>query len=105
MKEKSVEPVWHIYIIETRFGHWYTGVTNDVIARFAAHQQGKGAKNLKGKGPLTLIFTYPVGSKSDACKLEWQVKKLTKPQKRQFVASNGVSSNPTIKLLMKLTTS
>jgi putative endonuclease len=105
MKEKSEESVWYIYIIETRFGHWYTGVTNDVTARFAAHQQGKGAKNLKGKGPLSLIYSYPVGSKSDACKLEWQIKKLTKLQKRQFVASSGVSSNSTIKLLMNLTTS
>ncbi|WP_462158720.1 GIY-YIG nuclease family protein [Pseudoalteromonas sp. GB56] len=76
---------WWLYIVQTRFGHWYTGVSNDVVKRFDAHQQGKGAKNLKGKGPLTLIFATPVGSRSDACKLEAQVKKLTRKKKEQFI--------------------
>ncbi|MBQ4862505.1 GIY-YIG nuclease family protein [Pseudoalteromonas sp. MMG013] len=105
MSEIDIKSTWYIYIVETRFGHWYTGVTNDVAARIEAHQEGKGAKNLKGKAPLQLVFSYPVGTKSDACKLEWQVKKLNKAQKIQLVASNGESSNLTIKSLMKLTTS
>ena len=75
---------WWLYIVQTRLGHWYTGVSNDVGKRFAAHQNGKGAKNLKGKGPLTLVFAMPVGSRSEACKLESQVKKLKRPAKERF---------------------
>ncbi len=79
--------LWHIYIVQTRLGHWYTGITTDVTRRFAQHQAGKGAKNLKGKGPLTLIYQQQVGSRSEATKLEIKVKKLTKVQKQQFVAT------------------
>ncbi|WP_105168674.1 GIY-YIG nuclease family protein [Pseudoalteromonas sp. T1lg23B] len=95
---------WFVYIVETKFGHWYTGITTDVAKRFDAHSAGTGAKNLKGKGPLTLVFSHPVGDKSEASKLEWQIKKLSKAQKVQLVQSKGQSSNATIKSLMKLTT-
>ena len=62
--------------MQTRFGHWYTGITVDVARRLATHQAGKGAKNLKGKGPLVLIHQQQVGTKSDASKLEYAIKKL-----------------------------
>jgi putative endonuclease len=78
---------WHLYIVQTRFGHWYTGITTNVEKRFSAHQAGKGAKNLRGKGPLVLIHQQTVGSKSDASKLEYQLKKLTKAKKIAYVAS------------------
>ena len=94
------QPMWSIYIVETRAGHWYTGVTTDVARRVSQHQSGKGAKNLRGKGPLTLKYQRQVGSKSQALKLEWQVKKLTKTQKVQFVASNGQRANDKIKALL-----
>ncbi len=84
-KRDSSQSHWHLYIVQTRFGHWYTGISTDVEKRFAAHQADKGAKNLKGKGPLTLIYQQPVGSRSEASKLEIKVKKLNKAQKRQFV--------------------
>ncbi|CAH9051037.1 hypothetical protein PSECIP111951_02203 [Pseudoalteromonas holothuriae] len=95
---------WSIYIVETRIGHWYTGITTNVLERVAAHEAGKGAKNLKGKGPLRLVFSYEVGNKSQASKLEWQIKKLSKVQKIQLVHFEGQRSNATIKSLMNITT-
>tara|TARA_Y100000782_G_scaffold114842_1_gene152850 strand:+ start:1329 stop:1595 length:267 start_codon:yes stop_codon:yes gene_type:complete len=80
-----MDAVWHLYIVQTRLGHWYTGISTDVEKRFAAHKAGKGAKNLKGKGPLTLVYQQKVGTRSEASKLEARVKKLTKIQKKQFV--------------------
>nr|MDC2855898.1 GIY-YIG nuclease family protein [Ningiella sp. W23] len=68
--------------MQTRFGHWYTGITVDVARRIATHQAGKGAKNLKGKGPLVLIHQQQVGTKSDASKLEYAIKKLPRAKKR-----------------------
>ncbi len=84
-KRESMDAVWHLYIVQTRLGHWYTGISTDVEKRFAAHEAGKGAKNLKGKGPLTLVYQQKVGTRSEASKLEARVKKLTKIQKKQFV--------------------
>lgn len=71
--------------MQTRLGHWYTGITTNVDKRLATHQAGKGAKNLKGKGPLVLIHQQKVGSKSEASKLEWQIKKLSRAQKEHYV--------------------
>ncbi|WP_404340631.1 GIY-YIG nuclease family protein [Pseudoalteromonas mariniglutinosa] len=84
-KQSASKTDWYLYIVETRFGHWYTGITTDVAKRIDAHQTGKGAKNLKGKGPLVLIYQCYVGTRSDATKLEIKVKKLSKAQKRLFV--------------------
>ncbi|WP_440053181.1 GIY-YIG nuclease family protein [Pseudoalteromonas sp. T1lg65] len=96
---------WYLYIVETKLGHWYTGITTDVKRRVAQHESGKGAKNLRGKGPLKLLFEYPVADKSTAAKLEWQVKQLTRVQKERFVASKGATANDAIKSLMVLTAS
>ena len=75
------ETIWHLYIIETRLMHWYTGITTDVKRRLSQHSDGTGAKALKGKGPLTLILSVPVGSRAEASKLEYRVKQLSKQQK------------------------
>ena len=82
---QSVKPIWHLYIVETRYHHWYTGITTDVARRFSQHDSGKGAKALVGKGPLSLIFNMPVGTRSEASKLEYQVQKLSKLQKVNWV--------------------
>jgi putative endonuclease len=50
----KTESTWFLYIVETRFGHWYTGITTNVEKRFATHQAGKGAKTLEGKGRFYL---------------------------------------------------
>ncbi|MBQ4831734.1 GIY-YIG nuclease family protein [Pseudoalteromonas sp. MMG010] len=81
----SAEPLWFLYIVETRYGAWYTGITTDVNKRLATHQAGKGAKNLKGKGPLVLIHQQAVGNKSEASKLEYAIKKLSRAKKQQYV--------------------
>lgn len=83
--EKVVLKEWHLYIVQTRLGHWYTGITTDVQRRFEEHSKGTGAKNLRGKGPLELIFHRQVGDRSAASILECQVKKFSKPQKRLWV--------------------
>jgi len=85
---ENSEALWHLYIVQTRLGHWYTGISTNVEKRFIQHQAGKGAKNLKGKGPLTLIYQQQVGNRSEATKLEISVKKLSKAQKRQFVLTS-----------------
>jgi putative endonuclease len=78
---------WYLYIVQTRFGHWYTGITTNVDKRMITHQVGKGAKNLRGKGPLLLVHQQKVGSKSEASKLEYQIKKLTRAKKEAYVST------------------
>ena len=47
---------WFLYLIRTADNKLYTGITTDVERRYQQHQSGKGAKALRGKGELTLVF-------------------------------------------------
>lgn len=78
-------PSWFIYLVRTRSNALYCGITTDVDRRFKQHQTGKGAKFLRGKGPLTLVWSDQVATKSLALKYEIKVKKLPKIKKEQLI--------------------
>ena len=79
--------MWHVYLIRTKMGQLYTGVTQDVLRRFKEHQKEgrKGAKYLKGKKPLKLVFHKKIGSHSQALKTEAQIKRWSKKKKEALV--------------------
>ena len=87
IKLEAKETVWSLYMIRCGDGSLYTGISNDVARRLEKHQEmGKeGAKYLRGKGPLELVFQQEIGSQSLATKMEQKVKKLSKPQKETMV--------------------
>lgn len=78
-------PVWHLYLLETAGGALYTGITTDVERRLAEHTAGRGAKALRGKGPLTLRHREPVGSHGDALRREAEIKRLSAAGKRAWL--------------------
>ncbi len=80
-------PEWFVYMIRTARGALYTGITTDVERRFGEHQAGapKGARSLRGKGPLTLVFQAPAGDRSRASRLEWHIKRWPRPRKEALV--------------------
>lgn len=77
--------MWSLYIVRNRLGSLYTGITTNVERRFQQHQNGTGAKALKGKGPLLLEFHYQVGDRQQASQLEYQLKQLKKRQKEKLI--------------------
>lgn len=77
---------WVVYLIRNRHNALYCGVTNNLERRFELHQQGKGAKALKGKGPLSLVWSFNVDSKSQALKTEYAIKQLPKSHKEKLVS-------------------
>ncbi len=83
--------LWYLYLLRTASGMLYTGITTDVVRRLAQHQGGKGAKALRGKGELTLVFHCKAGCRSTALKLEYRVKQLSKLQKEKLVISQPSS--------------
>ena len=87
---------WYLYLIRIHNGSLYTGITTDVDRRFAEHVAGgkKAAKYFRGKGPLKLVFSRKVGSRSLAMKAEAKVKKLSKLEKENLV--RGASKLKTI---------
>ncbi len=86
----DVMTLWSLYLIRTADNRLYTGITTDVARRFMQHQSGKGAKALRGKGELILVFSAPVGERSLALRMEYRIKQLTKRQKERLVAEGGI---------------
>ncbi|RTQ98071.1 GIY-YIG nuclease family protein [Halomonas nitroreducens] len=82
---------WHLYVIETAGGALYTGITTDVSRRLAEHRAGRGAKALRGKGPLVLLHHERVGDRGEALRREAAVKRLTAAAKRQWLARRRAS--------------
>ncbi|WP_427980361.1 GIY-YIG nuclease family protein [Agarivorans sp.] len=87
LAEATAVREWFVYMIRTRHQHLYTGVTTDVARRFKEHQSGglKGAKALRGKGPLVLEFQQVLASKRQALQLEYAIKQLPKDKKEQLL--------------------
>jgi len=81
---------WHLYLVRCRDGSLYTGITTDVARRFAEHQGNgdTGAKYLRGRGPLVLVFQKKLGSRSLALAVESKVKKLSKAKKEELIRDN-----------------
>ncbi|MFC1906864.1 GIY-YIG nuclease family protein [Chloroflexota bacterium] len=81
---------WHLYLIRCHDGSLYTGITTDVARRFAEHQRNgdTGAKYLRGRGPLVLVFQKNLGSRSLALSVESKVKKLSKAKKEELIRAN-----------------
>ena len=83
MSDNEVE--WFLYLIRCKGGQLYTGIATHVERRFAEHQSGKGAKYLRGKAPLELVFQKKIGSRSEALKIEASIKKWPKADKEKMI--------------------
>ncbi len=79
--------VWHLYVVRCHDGNLYTGITTNVARRFVEHQGSgdTGAKYLRGRGPLVLVFQKKLGSRSLALGVESKVKKLSKARKEELI--------------------
>ena len=72
---------WWLYLLVCRDGRTYTGIAIDVMARFAAHSSGKGAKFTRSNPPVRVLGTRPYASKSEALKAVAALKKLDRTQR------------------------
>ena len=81
---------WYLYILQTASGSYYTGITTDPERRLREHREGKkGAKSLRGKAPLELVFSLQVADRSEASMLEARIKKLSRQDKTALIAGNS----------------
>ncbi|WP_413283709.1 GIY-YIG nuclease family protein [Vibrio sp. MA40-2] len=85
MNPSTDDDCWWVYLIRNNNNALYCGITNDLSRRFKMHQQGKGAKALRGKGPLILEWSQRLANKSMALKLEYKIKKMKKAEKEKIV--------------------
>jgi putative endonuclease len=71
-----------VYIIRTAAGLLYTGISTDPLRRLQEHESSKkGARSLRGKGPLQIVFQAYAADRSIASILEARIKRLSRAQK------------------------
>ena len=78
---------WSVYVVRCRDGALYTGIATDVRRRIAEHgrKRGRGAKSLRGRGPLRLVFQKVIGSRGLALRVEHAIKRLPKAEKEELI--------------------
>ena len=79
--------IWAVYILQCADGTLYTGITNDVTRRFQEHQNGTGAKYTRGRGPLKLLYTEELATRSVALKREAAIKAMSRTDKLALIAA------------------
>lgn len=79
---------WCLYLLECNNGAYYAGITNNLAARFTAHQCGKGARYTRANPPIKILASKSYADRSSASIAEAQLKNLPRNKKIQyFVAS------------------
>lgn len=76
-----MERQWVLYILECGDGTLYTGITDRLEHRLAAHRAGKGAKYTRGRGPLQLRYLQQCRDHSEALREEIRIKRLSRQEK------------------------
>ena len=77
--------VWYVYLLRCGDGTLYTGCTDDVARRLAAHQAGRGAKYTRSRLPVTLVYREVCPDRSAALRREWAIKQLPRSRKLALV--------------------
>ncbi|MGA8203255.1 MAG: GIY-YIG nuclease family protein [Woeseiaceae bacterium] len=85
---------YSVYIVRCADGSLYTGIAIDVARRIDEHERGRrGARYLRGRGPLKLEFTERVGDRGAATRIEHRLKRLAKPDKERLIAGERSLGN------------
>ena len=84
-----MENGWKLYILRCGDGSLYTGITNNLEKRLAAHRAGRGAKYTRGRGPLELVYREDCADHSAALKREIEIKALPREEKMKLIANPG----------------
>jgi putative endonuclease len=79
---------WLVYMLECSDNSIYTGITNNLENRLKKHQSGDGAKYLRGRLPIKIIYKELFINRSEATKREISIKKMSKKEKKILIDLN-----------------
>jgi len=78
-----------VYMLSCSDGSIYTGWTNDLEKRLAAHKSGKGCKYTRSRLPVELIYHEELETKEQAMSREWHIKRLSHSEKLKLSENYG----------------
>ena len=77
-----------VYMLRCSDGSLYTGYTDDLDRRYAAHAAGKGARYTRMNPPVSIAAAWETETKSDALRLEARIKRLKKKEKEELLRAD-----------------
>ena len=77
----------YTYILKCADGTLYTGWTNDLDRRVAAHNAGTAAKYTRARRPVALVYSEVHETRSAAMKRESELKHFSRAEKLALIAS------------------
>ena len=77
------------YILECADGTLYTGYTDNLEKRLAAHNAGEGAKYTRSRRPCRLAYAEEFAGKGEAMSREWHIKRLRRKEKLLLLEKAG----------------
>ena len=82
--------MYYTYMIRCKGNTLYTGITTDIERRFSEHSETdeRGAKYTKSHDVVKVEIVWQSENRSQASKLEFALKKLTKQQKEELILDN-----------------
>lgn len=77
---------WSVYVVKAADDSLYTGIATDVARRLREHNEGRiGARYLRGRTPVTLLYQQALGDRSLASRAEYAIKRLSRQDKLKLV--------------------
>ena len=73
------------YILRCADGTYYTGWTNNLEKRLAAHNAGVASKYTRSRRPVELVYHERFETKEEAMGREWRIKQLTRAHKEALI--------------------
>ena len=75
-----------VYLLRCADGSLYTGWTNDLPKRLAAHEAGTASRYTRSRLPVALVAALEQPDRSAAMREEARIKRLSRPAKLALVA-------------------
>jgi predicted GIY-YIG superfamily endonuclease len=77
-------PFW-LYILRCSDGSYYVGHTDNVTARVAVHNAGRGASYTAARLPVAAVYTEGFNTRQEAVARERQLKRWSRAKKRALI--------------------
>ena len=85
----------YVYMLRCGDGSLYTGWTNNLTARLAAHQSGRGGKYTRSHLPVVLAYYETLPSRHEAMDRERQIKGLSREEKLALISEKEKQNHET----------
>ncbi len=86
-------PAW-TYLLRCDDGSLYTGWTNDLDKRLAAHAAGTASRYTRSRLPVTLALALPQPDRSTAMQEEARIKRLPRQEKLALIGAQVSPREP-----------